>query len=225
MNVSHDRLASFMVERSWSPLASHQPLRPLQSQSRDSGVLGERGDRSSPCSPWRKLQLALQLAGVVELFGLEQSGPKPDLASGTLSMANGPALCSPLKGRWLGRVEVTGGQSRRFPGIVKPETQMKRIRRNQTHVGIKTEDIVQKNRFDLDVAVIGLPANLDIGLIPGQAEAARETRVLGAIGLEEAVLDSEQVKVARPGLIPSRSRIRVSFCLPRMTVARARGSS
>src|SRR5438046_2134321 len=30
---------------------------------------------------------------------------------------------------------------------------------------------------------------------------------------------------ARPGLIPSRSRMSVSFCLPRMTVAWARGSS
>ena len=38
----------------------------------------------------------VQLAGVVELFGSVQSGPNPDLASGTLSMAKGPALCSPL---------------------------------------------------------------------------------------------------------------------------------
>ena len=33
-----------------------------------------------------------------------------------------------------------------------------------------------------------------MALIPGHAEAARETRVLGAIDLKEAVLDSEQAK-------------------------------
>jgi hypothetical protein len=51
-----------------------------------------------PSSPrWLQIQLALQLAGVVESFGLVQSGPKPSF-SGTLIMANGPALCSPLNG-------------------------------------------------------------------------------------------------------------------------------
>jgi hypothetical protein len=45
-----------------------------------------------------QLQLALQVAGLVESFGFVQSGPKPVSASGTLSMANGPALCSPLNG-------------------------------------------------------------------------------------------------------------------------------
>ncbi|HSZ79639.1 MAG TPA: hypothetical protein VK775_19695 [Chthoniobacterales bacterium] len=41
------------------------------------------------------------------------------------------------------------------------------------------------------MAVIGLLANLDIGLIPSQTEASREIGVLGAIGLKEAVLDGE----------------------------------
>lgn len=44
------------------------------------------------------VQFALQVAGVVELLGLVQSGPNPDLASGTLSIAKGPALCWPLNG-------------------------------------------------------------------------------------------------------------------------------
>jgi hypothetical protein len=96
--------------------------------------------------------------------------------------------------RGLGRVEVTAGQSRRILGIVKPENQMESVCRSQAHVGVKTEDIVQKNRFDLDMAVIRLLANLDIGLIPGQTKGSREIRVLGAIGLKEAVLDGEQVK-------------------------------
>src|SRR6266853_4410435 len=52
-----------------------------------------------PCSPQScQLQFALQLAGVVESFGFVQSGPNPVFASGTLSMANGPALCAPLNG-------------------------------------------------------------------------------------------------------------------------------
>ena len=71
---------------------------------------------------------------------------------------------------------------------------MERIRRSQTHVGVETKDIVQKNGPDLDVAVIGLLANLDIGLIPGQTKASREIGVLGAVSLKEAVLDSEQIK-------------------------------
>ena len=52
----------------------------------------------APSPLWQDYQLALQLAGVVELFGLVQRGPKPLLASGTLIIANGPALCSPLNG-------------------------------------------------------------------------------------------------------------------------------
>jgi hypothetical protein len=71
---------------------------------------------------------------------------------------------------------------------------MERVRRGQAHVGVKAENIVQKNCFDLDMAVIGLLAYLDIGLIPGQTEASREIGVLAAIGLKEAVLDGEQVK-------------------------------
>src|SRR6266852_8511368 len=71
---------------------------------------------------------------------------------------------------------------------------MEGVRRSQAHVWVKAEDIVQKNGLDLDMAVIRLLANLDIGLIPGQTEAAREIGVLGAIGLKEAVLDGEQVK-------------------------------
>jgi len=94
----------------------------------------------------------------------------------------------------LGRVEVTARQSCRILGIVKPEAPVEGVRRSQAHVGVKTEDIVQKNRFDLDMAVIGLLANLDIGLIPSQTEASREIGVLGAIGLKEDVLDGEQVK-------------------------------
>jgi|SRR6516162_975647 len=50
----------------------------------------------APALP-RGLQLALQVPGVVESFWLVQRGPKPAL-SGTLIMANGPALCSPLNG-------------------------------------------------------------------------------------------------------------------------------
>ena len=96
--------------------------------------------------------------------------------------------------RGLGRVEVATGQCRRILWIVKPETQMERVCRSQAHVGVKTEDIVQKNRFDLDMAIIRLLPNLDIGLISGQTKASCEIGVLSAIGLKEAVLDGEQVK-------------------------------
>jgi len=89
-----------------------------------------------------------------------------------------------VEGRGLGRVEVTAGQSRRIFGIVKPETHMERVRWSQSHVGVKTEDIAEKNRFALDVAVIQLLADFDIGLIPSRTEASREIGVLGAIGRE-----------------------------------------
>jgi len=71
---------------------------------------------------------------------------------------------------------------------------MERVCRSQAHVGIKTEDIVQENRSDLDMAIIRFLANLDIGLIPGQTEAPREIGVFRAVGLKETVLDGEQVK-------------------------------
>ena len=74
--------------------------------------------------------------------------------------------------RGLGRVEVTAGQDCRILGIVEPETQMERVRRSQAHVGVKAKDIIQKNCLDPDMAVIGLLANFDIGLIPGQTEAS-----------------------------------------------------
>ncbi len=99
-----------------------------------------------------------------------------------------------IERRGLGRVEVAAGQSRCIKRVVKPEAEMERVCRSQAHVGIKTEDIVQKNRFDLDMAVIRLLANLDIGLIPSQTKASREIGVFGAIGLKEAVLNGEQVK-------------------------------
>jgi hypothetical protein len=96
--------------------------------------------------------------------------------------------------RGLGRVEVTAGQGRSIFGIIEPETKMERVRRNQADVGVKAEDVVQKNGFDLDMSVIRLLANLDIGLVPSQTEASREVRILGAIGLKETILDGEQVK-------------------------------
>jgi len=99
-----------------------------------------------------------------------------------------------VKRRRLGRVEVTGGQSRRILGVVEPEAQVKSVRRSQSYVGVKTEDIIQKNRLDLDVAFIRTLANLNIGLIPGQTEAPCEIGVFSAVGLEEAVLYGEQVK-------------------------------
>ena len=103
-------------------------------------------------------------------------------------------LVHAVERRGLGRVEVTAGQDRSILRIVEPETQMERVRRSQAHIGVKAEDIIQKNRLDLDMAVIGLLANFDIGLIPGQTETPRKIGVLGAIGLKEAILDGEQVK-------------------------------
>ena len=99
-----------------------------------------------------------------------------------------------VKRRWLGRIEVAARKGSRVLRIVEPETQMERIRGGQSHVWVKAEDIVEENRFYLDVTVICPFANLDIGLIPSQAEASGEIRVFGAIGLKEAVLHGEEVK-------------------------------
>ena len=99
-----------------------------------------------------------------------------------------------IERRGLGWVEVASGQSRGIGGIVEPESEMERVGGRQTHVGVKTEDVIQKDRLNLDVAVIRLLSNLDIGLIPGQTKASREIGVLGAVSLKEAVLNGEQVK-------------------------------
>jgi len=60
-------------------------------------LLGEGRSLNAPGPPRQRHFQRLQLAGAVESFGFVQSGPKPSFA-GTLSMANGPALCSPLNG-------------------------------------------------------------------------------------------------------------------------------
>jgi hypothetical protein len=69
---------------------------PQENSDADTEVLREWRGRANFARPIHAVRVelyGLQVAGTVELFGSVQSGPKPDLASGTLSMAKGPALC------------------------------------------------------------------------------------------------------------------------------------
>ncbi len=61
-----------------------------------------------------------------------------------------------------------GGVIRREPAaggvlrIVEPKTYMKRVGRLQCYVRIEAEDLVEQDRLDANMAVVGLLADLDI---------------------------------------------------------------
>ena len=73
-----------------------------------------------------------------------------------------------------------GGVIRREPAvfsvfwIVEPKTYMKRVGWLQCYVRIEAEDLVEQDRLDANMAVVGLIADLDIRLVPGETEAALE---------------------------------------------------
>src|SRR5579864_264507 len=81
--------------------------------------------------------------------------------------------------------------------IVKPETDMERIRRSQPHIGIKAKDVIQQNCLYADVAVVTV-LNLNVRLVPRQPKAAVEyiskRRIFCAIGQQRAALHGKQVK-------------------------------
>jgi hypothetical protein len=58
--------------------------------------------------------------------------------------------------------------------IVEPEPYVKGVGRWQGRVRIKTEDLVEQDRLDANMAVVGVISNLNVRLIPRQAEAALE---------------------------------------------------
>ena len=124
-------------------------------------------------------------------------------------------------GRIIRRKTASGG----VLWIVEPEAQMKRVGGGQSHIRIKAEDLVEQNRLDANVAFVAMFADLNVGLIPGQTEAAFEGRVGQRPSDRSELRWTVKRSKASPGLNPSRSRIRVSFSLPRMTVAWALGSS
>ena len=154
----------------------------------------KRGDRSSPLLSTAAASVCVAAGWCCRIVRVRAEWPQSGFGLRNTEHGKRSGLMLAVERRGLGRIEVAAGQSRCIQRIVKPEAQMERVRRSQAHVGIKTEDIVQKNRFDLDMAVIRLFANLDIGLIPSQTKASREIGILGAIGLKKAVLDGEQVK-------------------------------
>ena len=154
----------------------------------------KEGDCSSPLVPATAALVGVAADWVCGIVSARAERAQCGLGVRGTEHGKWAGLMLAVERRWLGRIEVAAGKSGCILWIVEPEAQMERIRRSQAHIWIKTEDIVQKNRFDLDVTVIGLFANLDIGLIPGQTETSGEIRVFGAIGLKEAVLDREEVK-------------------------------
>ena len=155
---------------------------------------GKRGDYSSPLLSTAGLLVCAAAGWRCGIIRTSTERAQTALGVRNAEHSERSRLMLAVEWRRLGRVEVAGGQSRRVLWIVEPEAQVKCVRRSQAHVGVKTEDIVQKNRLDLDVAFIRALANLNIGLIPGQTEAPCEIGVFSAIGLEEAVLYGEQVK-------------------------------
>ena len=55
--------------------------------------------------------------------------------------------------------------------IVKPEPNVKSMRRLQTCSRIEPKDLIQQNRFDCNFR-FSFAVNLDVSLVPGQAEVS-----------------------------------------------------
>ncbi len=97
-----------------------------------------------------------------------------------------------------------GGVIRREPAvggvlrIVEPKPYMKRVGWLQCYVRIEAEDLVEQDRLDANMAVVGLVADLDIRLVPGETEAALEDVLEVWIGRfirqERAALYRKEIK-------------------------------
>jgi hypothetical protein len=97
-----------------------------------------------------------------------------------------------------------GGVIRREPAvggvlrIVEPKPYMKRVGWLQCYVRIEAEDLVEQDRLDANMAVVGLVADLDIRLVPGETEAALEDAFEVWIGRfirqERAALYRKEIK-------------------------------
>src|SRR5690349_1927026 len=98
---------------------------------------------------------------------------------------------------WLGVNWIETASLRRVR-IVKPETDMERIRRSQPHIGIKAKDVIQQNCLDAHVAVVTV-LDLNVRLVPRQPKAAiehvGECRIFRSVSQQRAALHGEQVKI------------------------------
>jgi len=154
-----------------------------------------RGDDSSPLL---SIMLALSVCVAAgwrrRIVRVRAEGAQSGLGVRNAEHGKWSSLMLAVERRGLGRIEVASGQSRSVLRIIEPKTQMERVRGSQAHIRVKAEDIIQENRFYLDMAVIGSVTNLDIGLIPSQTETTREIGILSAIGLKKAVLYGEQIE-------------------------------
>ena len=99
-----------------------------------------------------------------------------------------------IKRRELGRIVRWKSASRRIFWIVKPKANVERIRRRQGNIRIEAEYLVKKNRSDPNVAIVAVLSDLDIGLIPSETEAARESRVRDILAEERTALDCEEIE-------------------------------
>jgi hypothetical protein len=85
--------------------------------------------------------------------------------------------------------------------IVEPETQVEGVGRWQGRVRIEAEDLVEQDRLDPYMAVVGVLPNLDVRLIPRKAEAPCEVRIGRLVRQERAPLHREQIE-GQAGLEP-----------------------
>jgi len=114
---------------------------------------------------------------------------------GAANHGKGTGLVFAIEGRWVVRIEMARRKRGGILRIVEPEADMKRVRRRKFDVWIETEDLVEEDGLDANVAIIGALADFDVRLIPRQAKAASEGRILGAIGEERAVLNGEEIEL------------------------------
>src|SRR4051812_2521965 len=78
-------------------------------------------------------------------------------------------------------------------GAVEPEAQVESIHWRRAEIWIKSKDLVQQNRLDSCVDR-AFAAGLKVGLIPGEPEASRESRVHSVVSEQIRALHCEHVK-------------------------------
>jgi hypothetical protein len=89
------------------------------------------------------------------------------------------------------RWKTAGGSVLR---IVDPKTYVEGVGGWQGCVRIEAEDLVEQDRLDANVPVVGLLSNLNVRLVPCKTEAALEVRIGRFIRQERAALHRKEIE-------------------------------
>jgi hypothetical protein len=110
------------------------------------------------------------------LLGLVQSGPSPVTESGTLIMAAGPALCSPLNGVGLVTSKPHAAASW---GLLNGEADVEGVEIRLAQIRVEFENLIEQDGLDRHLEC-SCGAGLQVGWIPSEAEGL-ENRIWASV--------------------------------------------